>query len=78
MDRETLIEHLKEAVRREESATQIYLKHLSAIISRSGIPAEQISSIQKSLKYLIDSNKEHKAYLLSLIERIKGEGIDVY
>lgn len=78
MDRETLIEHLQEAVKKEESATGVYFKHLSAIVSRSGLPAKDIAKIKKSLQFLIDSNHEHKAYLLSLIERIRGEGLDVY
>lgn len=78
MDRETLIEHLKEAVKREESATTLYLKHLNAIVSRSGLPAKDIAGIKKSLQFFIKSNDEHKAYLLSLIDRIQGEGLDVY
>lgn len=78
MNRETLIERLQDAVKREESATSIYVKHLSAIVSRSGLPAADISRIQDSLQYLIHSNKEHKGYLLSLIERIRGEEKDVF
>ncbi len=78
MDREKLIGHLKEAVKKEETATGVYFKHLSAIVSRSGLPAEDIAGIKNSLQFLIKSNDEHKAHLLSLIERIKEEGLDVY
>lgn len=78
MKREDLIERLQDAVKKEESATTVYVKHLHAIVSRSGLPADDISRIQDSLQYLIQSNKEHKAYLLSLIERIQGEEKDVF
>lgn len=77
MKREELIALLKEAVVREESATSIYGKHLAAIVSRSGLPAADIARIRETLQYLIETNKAHKAYLLSLIERIRAEERDV-
>jgi len=77
MKREELIALLKEAVVREESATSIYMKHLSAIVSRSGLPAEEIAGIRKTLQQLIEGNEAHKAYLISLIERIRAEERDV-
>jgi rubrerythrin len=77
MERETLIKHLQEAVKKEESATQVYMRHLSAILGRSGLAADDVSRIRKSLQYLIGCNEEHREQLLSLIERIREEGPDV-
>lgn len=78
MDRESLIARLNEAVKREESATGVYLKHISAIVTRSGLPEEDVAHIKRSLESLIKSNNEHKMFLVSLIERIRGEELDVY
>jgi len=77
MKREELVEVLRQAVIREESATSIYVKHLSAIISRSGLPDADIARIRETLQYLIEGNKAHKAYLISLVERIQAEERDV-
>jgi rubrerythrin len=77
MEREELIRHLEEAVKKEETATQIYIRHLSAIVSRSGLRAEDVSRIRKSFQYLVEENDKHAAQLLSLIDRVRKEGTDV-
>ena len=56
----------------------IYSKHLSAIISRSGLAEPDISNIKSKLETLIQSNRRHKNVLTSLVQQIKGESIDVY
>jgi rubrerythrin len=78
MRREELLSRLQEALKTEESAVTIYAGHLSAIVTRSGLPDEAISHIKKTLDELIEENKKHKRELTSLIQQIEGESIDVY
>lgn len=78
MTRKQLIKKLQEAMKTEESAVTIYAKHLSAIVSRSGLSESDVSQIKKIFETLIDANKKHKAFLESLLKRVQGESIDVY
>jgi len=78
MTRDELLQKLREALKTEESAVTIYARHLSAIITRSGLSAEAISSIKKTLEALIQENKRHKQVLTTVIQEVEGESIDVY
>lgn len=78
MTKEELIRHIQEGIKKEESAVAIYSKHLSAIISRSGLAEPDISNIKSKLETLIQSTRRHKNILTSLVQQIKGESIDVY
>jgi len=78
MTREALIKNLQEAMKTEESAVTIYVRHLSAIVSKSGLPEASISQIRSTFTTLIDANQKHKAFLQSLLKRVEGESIDVY
>lgn len=78
MTREELIKELQEAMKTEESAVTIYARHLSAVVSRSGLPESSIAEMKKIFETLIDANKKHKRFLESLLKRIEGEAIDVY
>jgi len=78
MTREELIKHIQEGMKTEESAVTIYSRHLSAIVSRSGLPDSTISRIKQTLEILINENKRHKSLLESLMRRVQGETIDVY
>ena len=76
--REELMKHIQEGMKTEESAVTIYSRHLSAIVSKSGLPELTISKIKRTLQILIQANKEHKDQLNALLKRIQGESIDVY
>jgi len=78
MTKEELIRHIQEGIKTEESAVPIYSKHLSAIVTKSGLPESSITQIKKTLEILINANKQHKEFLNSLMNRIQGESIDVY
>lgn len=60
MKKQELLEFLREAIRTEEGATVVYLKHLDAFCTRFDINKEYIDKIKESVKILIDGNKKHK------------------
>lgn len=78
MKKEELLLFIRESMKREESATTIYLGHLNAIVARSGLSPHEIGPIKEVIGKLIDSNKKHKAVLLELERRIEGEERDVF
>jgi len=78
MKKEQLLKHCHEAVKTEETATTVYLKHLSAIVFRSGLPKPDIAKIKDTIEFLIAMNTRHKELMQSLINRIQEEDIDVY
>ncbi|MBU1053548.1 MAG: hypothetical protein KKC46_06930 [Proteobacteria bacterium] len=78
MKKEELINHVKESIKREESATSIYLEHLKAIITRSNIAQSDIEKATSTIKYLINSNRVHKKQLENLLKKIQEESCDVF
>jgi len=78
MTREELINHIQEGMKKEESAVTIYSRHLSAIVSRSGLPESNIAELKRVLGMLIQENRKHKKILNTLLKQIQGETIDVY
>lgn len=78
MKKEDLLICCREAIKTEEIATTVYLKHLSAIVLRSGYRETAIQKIKETLEYLIAENTQHKKTIMYLVERITGEDIDVY
>ena len=78
MTREELIKHIQEGMKTEESAVTIYSKHLSAIVSRSGLPKSDIAELKRVLGTLIQANKRHNRILSALLREVQGASIDVY
>jgi rubrerythrin len=78
MTKEELIKHIQEGIKTEESAVIIYSRHLSAIVSRSGLPDSDIAEIKRKLDILIRANQRHKGILETLIQQVQGESINVY
>jgi len=78
MTREELIKHIQEGMKTEESAVTIYSRHLSAIVSRSGLPDSDIAELRRVLGTLIQANQRHKQILSTLLRQVQGESIDVY
>lgn len=71
MDKNELLSHLKEARRTEESAVRVYMKHLKAIVQRSGLANDKIESIRKVIEPLIEENKRHHKIVDTLITRLQ-------
>lgn len=78
MTKEELLHHCSEAIKTEEAACTIYLRHLAAIVQRSGLPQQDVQKIKEEMEYLIEANKRHKRIVESVMEQIKREGADVY
>lgn len=78
MTREELLEYIDEGIRTEESATALYLKHLDAIVSRSGRPADEIAQIKDIIVALVAANRRHKSLLDKTRQQIMTEDIHVY
>lgn len=78
MKKEELLQYCREAIKTEESAVAIYMKHLSAIVLRSGLPEADIERIRETIDFLISTNQEHKKVLESVVRRIMEENTDVY
>lgn len=78
MRKEQFLKYCKEAMKTEETANTVYLKHLSAIVLRSGLPEPDIAKIKDTTEFLIADNTKHKELMQSLINRILEEDIDVY
>lgn len=78
MTKDELQERISESIRTEESASALYLKHLDAIATRSGLPDDAVDEARHNISALISANKRHKALLEDLQERVRGEKTDVY
>ena len=78
MIKDELIKQIQEGMKTEESAITIYSRHLSAIVSRSGLPKSDIAQLKEILGKLIQANQRHKQILSSLLKQIQGESTDVY
>ena len=78
MTKDQLLEHIDEGIRTEESATTLYLKHLEAIVTRSGLPKDEVARMKVYIESLVADNKRHKALLEKLRNEIKGETANVY
>jgi len=76
MRKQELLEHIQHGIRTEESASAIFMRHLSAMILRSDLPDEEITAVRRTVNALIAENKKHKQLLESLRERIEGETTD--
>lgn len=78
MTKEELLRRIREAIRTEEVAISIYLRHLSAITLRSGLPEEKIRKIRDSFESLNEWNRRHKKMLEDLAAQVEREALDAY
>jgi rubrerythrin len=76
MKKAELLKHIKEAIRTEESATSIYLKHLTALVSRANLPPDKIEKVRESIEHLIKSNERHAGILTQLQQQIEEDKHD--
>ncbi len=73
MNKEDLLDKIREFIRTEEKAVTVYSEHLSAIVSRSGLSQQKIKSVKDNFELLIKANRTHKDKLESLINKINLE-----
>lgn len=78
MTKDELLASISEGIRTEESASVIYLKHLDAIVTRSGLSDDVIDEARQIISTLIRANDRHKAILEDLRKRVQEEEMDVY
>lgn len=77
MTKENLIKFLREGIR-FESSVPVYLHHLSAIITQSNLPDEDVLQVKTLIDELIGETKRHITILENLLKRTQEESIDVY
>jgi len=73
MNKNEFINAIQQSINTEETATTVYLKHLKAIMTRSGLDPVKISRIQKAINDLIRENMYHKNMLESILTEIEKE-----
>lgn len=73
MNKTDLLDSLQEAIRKEESASAIFLAHLQALTDRLGIPQATADEARRVLDHLITENQRHKSILEALQTQIKGD-----
>ncbi|RZB30426.1 MAG: hypothetical protein SRB1_02706 [Desulfobacteraceae bacterium Eth-SRB1] len=78
MRKEELLKCVQESIRREESATTVYLGHLKALILRSGLSESDIAEARKTIEFLVKSNMAHKKFMENMLNRIEEDPKDVY
>ena len=78
MRKEELVDFIQESIKREESATAVYLGHLKALILRSGLSESEVAEARKTVEFLIKSNMEHKKLMENTLHKIEKDPKDVY
>ncbi len=73
MKKAELLRRIQEGINIEESATTIYLKHLSVLMERSALPADKVASVRLTFQQLIEMNRHHKQLLLRMMPQIEQE-----
>ncbi|RPI64734.1 MAG: hypothetical protein EHM48_00175 [Planctomycetaceae bacterium] len=73
MTKSELCVHIEEALRTEEAANIVYMEHLTAIVTRSGLSPEKIKTARQICEYLIDWNNQHSMRLKQLLLKLNGE-----
>lgn len=73
MKKEELLRRIQEGINIEESATAIYLKHLSVLLERSALPPEKVASVRRIFQQLIEMNRQHKQILLRMMPQVEQE-----
>lgn len=71
MKKSSLLKTLEEAIKTEEMASAIFLKHLQALSSRFGLKAPFMNEFKKIVEFLITENKRHKKVCEDLYEKVK-------
>lgn len=76
--KDRLLQMIQEAIRTEESAIPIYIKHISVSVPWFGFREEDREFIQNELRTLGQESAEHKRILEEVREAIIKEAKDVY
>ena len=73
MTKSELLRHLEDAVQLEDTATTVYLGHISAIVGRSGLDESSVVKVREALDLLVQENQRHKSIVEELIDDLKRE-----
>lgn len=76
MKKDILLKHLEEAIKREESATTIYLQHLHAFSQRVIFDPNFLKKFKSTVEYLIAQNKRHKEIGEEIYRKVQKEKKD--
>jgi rubrerythrin len=76
MKKAELLKQIKGAIRGEETATTVYLKHLTALVSRANLPPDELEKVRAAIEYLIKSNQRHSAILAQMQEQLEEDQHD--
>jgi rubrerythrin len=76
--KEKLIHELEEAIKREETATTIFLGHISAFSCRFSLDDSFVKKFKKILKDLIVQNERHKEICIMILNKIKKDKRNVF
>ncbi len=77
MEKNEIQTELKDALRTEESAVRVYMKHLKAITQRSPLNDDQKNTIREVIGKLIDENRRHHRIVQNLLNGLQtGEYYD--
>ena len=60
MKKQELLEAMKEAIKTEESAITLYLKHMDAFCNRFDIDEKYIKKVKEYIEILNEGNRKHK------------------
>ena len=66
-----LLEHVREELRKEESGVAIYLDHLKAVVTRSGLPEAEIREIRQVMERIVQTNQRHMKVLDDLVKPVE-------
>ncbi len=73
MTRNELQQYIREGIRTEESAVNIYYKHLRSVITRSGLDKRSQEKIRARLEQLSLDSQGHRRRLESILAALEEE-----
>ncbi|MBS3761896.1 MAG: hypothetical protein KGZ25_01210 [Planctomycetes bacterium] len=78
MAKEDLLKALDKAVRTEEKATPLYLRHVSASVPWFGFEDDEKEEIQNVLRSIAQDSSRHREMIEELREKVEQEDRDVF
>jgi len=78
MDRESLIDKLREGIEFEESVIPTLADFYASELAWTELPKEKVSELRNILETLINDSKKHRNSLDELLKKIEDDGADEY
>ena len=70
IEKDRLLGYIDEALRTEESAVEIYAKHLQAVLAIAGFSQDERRRIHKALREIERETQRHKATMEEIREQV--------